>query len=123
MPGPPGTLSPPIWLWQQTRPSAHVPSTPDVQGQPTSVHGVGAGVGLVGSQPTDDGVQTPGAPGAAPASAQQTSVVSPHGFWVPVEQVQPTPGRDGSVQTGSAVAVGAAWVGAGVAVAAATVGV
>ena len=47
--------------------------------------------------------------------AQQTSVVSPQGFCVPVVQAQPTPGREGSVQTGSAVAVGAAAVAVGAA--------
>src|SRR5689334_19994837 len=85
-----------------------------------SVHGVGlgSGVGLGprGLQPTDDGVQMPGAPGAALASlAQQRRVVSPHGFCVPVVQAQPTPGRDGSVQMGNAVAVGAAAVAVGAA--------
>jgi hypothetical protein len=117
-------LSPPIWLWQQTRPSAQAPSTPEVQGQPISVHGVGSAVGFAASQPTDDGVHVPGAPGGEPAGAQQTSVVSPHGFCVPVVQAQPTPGRLGSVHTGSAVAVGAACVGAvvGAAVGGAVVG-
>ena len=97
-----------------------------------SVHGAGVGVGPSSSQPTDDGVHVPGAPGAAPGAGQQTSDVSPQGFCVPVVQVQPTPGRLGSVQTGKAVAVGAAAVAvgavgvggdAGVEVAAAAVGV
>jgi hypothetical protein len=134
IPGPPGTLSPPIWLWQQTSPASQVPSTPAVHGQPIPVQGVGGvglgssvGVGPSGWQPTEDGVHVPGAPGAALGSfAQQTSVVSPQGFCVPVEQAQPTPGRDGSVHTGNAVAVGAAAVAVGagaVAVGAAAVAV
>jgi hypothetical protein len=131
IPGPPGTLSPPIWLWQQTSPASQVPSTPAVHGQPIPVQGVGlgssVGVGPSGWQPTEDGVHVPGAPGAALGSfAQQTSVVSPQGFCVPVEQAQPTPGRDGSVHTGNAVAVGAAAVAVGagaVAVGAAAVAV
>ena len=135
IPGPPGTLSPPIWLWQQTSPASQVPSTPAVHGQPIPVQGVGGvglgssvGVGPSGWQPTEDGVHVPGAPGAASGSfAQQTSVVSPQGFCVPVEQAQPTPGRAGSVHTGNAVAVGAAAVavgaGRGVAVGAAAVAV
>ena len=79
------------------------------------VHGAGVGVGPSASQPTEDGVHVPGAPGAAPGAAQQTSVVSPQGFCVPVVQAQPTPGRLGSVQTGKAVAVGAAAVAVGAA--------
>jgi len=79
------------------------------------VHGAGVGVGPCASQPTEDGVQVPGAPGAAPGSAQQMSVVSPQGFCVPVVQSHPTPGRLGSVQTGKAVAVGAAAVAVGAA--------
>jgi len=70
------------------------------------VHGVEVGVGPVASHPTEEGVQVPGPPGAAPGAAQQTSVVSPQGFCVPVVQAQPTPGRLGSVQTGKGVAVG-----------------
>jgi hypothetical protein len=95
-----------------------------VQGQPTPVQVSGVEVGPSGSQPTDDGVQVPGAPGAAPAAAQQSSVESPQGFSVPVVQAQPTPGRDGSVQTGKGVAVGAAVAvgGAAVAVGGADVG-
>jgi hypothetical protein len=79
------------------------------------VHGVGLGVGPCASHPTEDGVHVPGPPGAAPGAAQQTSVVSPQGFWVPVVQAHPTPGRLGSVQTGKAVAVGAAAVAVGAA--------
>jgi len=79
------------------------------------VHGVEVGVGPVASHPTEEGVHVPGPPGAAPGAAQQTSVVSPQGFCVPVVQAHPTPGRLGSVQTGKAVAVGAAAVAVGAA--------
>src|SRR5215207_7651637 len=40
MPGPPGALGAFIWLWQQTNPAEHVPSTPAVHPQPTPVQGV-----------------------------------------------------------------------------------
>jgi hypothetical protein len=57
-------------------------------------------------QPTDDGVQVPGAPRAAlPSLAQQSNVVLPQASSVPVVQEQPTPGRAGSLQTGNGVGV------------------
>ena len=40
MPGPPGALGAFIWLWQQTNPLEHEPSTPAVHPQPTPVQGV-----------------------------------------------------------------------------------
>ena len=89
--------------------------SPVVQAHPWPVHGAGVGVGPCGLHPTDDGVQVPGPPGAAPAFAQQSSVLSPQGLFVPVVQAQPTPGREGSVQTGSGVGVGAEAVAVGAA--------
>ena len=54
----------------------------------------------MGLQPTEDGVQVPGPPGGSFGSfAQQRSVVWPQASCVPVVQWQPTPGREGSVQT------------------------
>jgi hypothetical protein len=71
---------------------------PLLQRQPRLVQG--ADGGPIGLQPTEDGVHVPGPPGGPFGSlAQQRRVVSPQGSCVPVVQSQPTPGRDGSVQT------------------------
>ncbi len=38
IPGPPGPLPPPIWLWQQTSPASQPPCIPAVHSHPTPVH-------------------------------------------------------------------------------------
>src|SRR5215218_5713067 len=94
-PGPPGT---PGSSGQHVNPSSQVPCAPLLQRQPRLVQGVDGGPS--GLQPTEDGVQVPGPPGGPFGSlAQQRSVLSSQGSCVPVLQSQPTPGRDGSVQT------------------------
>ena len=92
LPGPPAT---PGLSGQQTSGSSQAFCTPPLQRHPCEVQGC-----PVGLHPTEEGVQVPGAPGAALASlAQQRRVLSPQGFSVPVVQSHPTPGRSGSVQT------------------------
>src|SRR5918993_5364852 len=101
-PGPPGR---PGLSGQQESPSSQFPCTPPLQRQPWLVHGDDGGP--MGLQPTEDGVQVPGPPGGPLGSfAQQSNVLSPQGSWVPVVHAQPTPGRDGSVQTSCALAPG-----------------
>lgn len=101
-PGPPGR---PGLSGQQIRSASQAPSVPPSQRHPWLVQ---PGAGPSGLQPTDEGVHVPGLPGGPAGSfLQQTRVVSPQGFCVPVAQGQPAPGRAGSVQTGSGVGVGA----------------
>ena len=76
---------------------------PPLQREPWLVQGDDGGP--TGLQLTEDGVQVPGPPGGPLGSfAQQSNVLSPQGSWVPIVHVQPTPGRDGSVQTSCALA-------------------
>jgi hypothetical protein len=94
-PGPPGR---PGLSGQHVSPSSQLPCTPLLQRQPRLVQGADGGAS--GLQSTEDGVQVPGPPeGPFGSLAQQRSVVSPQGSCVPVVQSQPTPGRDGSLQT------------------------